>query len=169
MKRYLDLIVINLTFLTIGILLFFMVEKRIEILGVVIATGISLSLGIRQSKTENDRIFKELFNEFNTKYDVKFNDSLKSIVKLSEDKKRLNLEDESLIIDYLNFCAEEYLWKTKGRIPDEVWDSWENGMIYYLNNPLINNVFFTESMQKSSYYGLYERMEKMIPNLSIKI
>src|SRR5690606_14686160 len=103
---------------------------------------ISLSLGIRQYKTENDKLFKELFTEFNTKYDLKFNNTLEEIVKNSElDKNyQLSSENEKLIVDYLNFCAEEYLWTTKERIPKSVWKSWENGMLYYLNNPIINKV-----------------------------
>ena len=151
----------------IGIGLYFLTNERIEILGAVIATGISLSLGIRQYKTENDKIFKQLFIEFNTKYDSKFNDKLDEIVEESEKNEdyELSSENEKLIVDYLNFCAEEYLWKTKDRIPKRVWDSWENGMIYYLNKPIINKVIIKEKGQKDSYYGLFEKIEKRIKNL----
>jgi hypothetical protein len=45
----------------IEIELYFLTNERIKILGAVIATGISLSLEIRQYKTENDKIFKQLF------------------------------------------------------------------------------------------------------------
>lgn len=156
--------VINVISLILGISLYFCLKESVEILGAVIATGISLSLGIRQYKTENDKIFKELFTEFNSKYDRKFNNELETIIEnyqQAEDYK-LTQEQGKLIIDYLNFCAEEYLWKTKDRIPDEVWKSWENGMIYYLNNPLINEIFIREKGQKDSYYGLYAKIEKRI-------
>jgi hypothetical protein len=164
MKKYYDIMVINVISLTIGVSLYFCFKESVEILGAVIATGISLSLGIRQYKTENDKIFKELFTEFNSKYDRKFNNELETIVenyRQNEDYK-LTQEQGKLIIDYLNLCAEEYLWKTKDRIPDEVWKSWENGMIYYLNNPLINEIFIREKGQKDSYYGLYAKIEKRI-------
>jgi len=164
MKKYLDLISINVIFLIIGIVLYCLTNKTIEILGAIIATGISLSLGIRQYKTENDKIFKELFTEFNSKYDRKFNNELETIVENYQqiEDYKLTQEQGKLIIDYLNFCAEEYLWKTKDRIPDEVWKSWENGMIYYLNNPLINEIFIREKGQKDSYYGLYAKIEKRL-------
>lgn len=151
----------------IGIGLYFLTNERIEILGAVIATGISLSLGIRQYRTENDKIFKQLFTEFNSKYDSKFNDELEEIVKISEsvENYKLSTDNEKLIVDYLNFCAEEYLWKTKDRIPKKVWDSWENGMVYYLNKPIINSVIIKEKGQKDSYYGLFEKIEKRIKNL----
>ncbi|MHB1146864.1 MAG: hypothetical protein ACYC01_04635 [Lutibacter sp.] len=167
MKKYTDIILINLISMLIGIGLYFLTNERIEILGAVIATGISLSLGIRQYKTENDKIFKQLFTEFNSKYDSKFNDELEEIVKTSEsvENYRLSPDNEKLIVDYLNFCAEEYLWKTKDRIPKKVWDSWENGMVYYLNKPIINSVIIKEKGQKDSYYGLFEKIEKRIKNL----
>lgn len=151
----------------IGIGLYFLTNERIEILGAVIATGISLSLGIRQYKTENDKIFKQLFKEFNSKYDSKFNNKLDEIVEESEKNKdyKLSSENEKIIVDYLNFCAEEYLWKTKDRIPKKVWESWENGMIYYLNKPIINKVVIKEKRQKDSYYGLFEKIEKRLKNL----
>jgi len=167
MKKYKDIILINLISMLIGIGVYILANERIEILGAVIATGISLSLGIRQYKTENDKIFKQLFTEFNSKYDSKFNDKLEEIIETSESDKnyKLSPENKKLIVDYLNFCAEEYLWETKDRIPKKVWDSWENGMVYYLNKPLINSVIIKEKGQKDSYYGLFEKIENRIDNL----
>ena len=148
----------------IGIGFFYLTKERIEVLGAIIATGISLSLGIRQYKTENDKLFKELFTEFNSKYDKTFNNALEEIVEKSEQivNYELTPENEKLIIDYLNFCAEEYLWKTMDRIPEKVWNSWENGMIYYLNNPIIKKVITKQKGQKDSYYGLFEKIENRI-------
>lgn len=162
--KYLDLILINLCFMLIGILSFYFLGEKVEVLGAIIATGISLSLGIRQYKTENDKIFKELFTDFNSKYDLKFNSKLEEIIENSETNNNYTLlpENEKLIIEYLNFCAEEYLWKTKDRIPNNVWNSWENGMVYYLSKPIINSVVATQKSQKDSYYGLFDKIGKRI-------
>ncbi|MDO6739448.1 hypothetical protein [Wenyingzhuangia sp. 2_MG-2023] len=167
MKKYADIIFINLISMIIGILLFYFTNEKVEVLGAIIATGISLSLGTRQYKTENDKIFKELFTEFNTKYDLRFNDNLEEIIKLSElnENYQLSPENEKLIVDYLNFCAEEYLWKTKGRIPKEVWNSWENGMVYYFNKEIINKEIVKQRRQRDSYYGLFEKIEKRVENI----
>jgi hypothetical protein len=167
MKKYIDLLLINLIFLFIGIFLFFFVNKRFEIIGAVIATGISLSLGIRQYKTENDKIFKKLFVEFNSRYDEKFKKDLETIISKYEIDKNYKLDSyqQNLIVEYLNFCAEEYLWRTKDRIPNNVWKSWEAGMVYYFNNPLINEIFFQEKDQKNSYYGFFEKISKKIKKL----
>ena len=76
--------------------------------------------------------------------------------------KEINLEikenDRLLIIDYLNFCSEEYLWYDKGRIPENVWQSWENGMLYFLNLKPINQIVQSQNKQKNSYYGLFEKL-----------
>lgn len=156
MRKYLDIILINLIYLIIGIILFYLLGKRIEILVAVIATGISLSLGIRQYKTENDKIFKQLFQEFNSKYDNKFRK------KLSKIRNQNNVKNTEIVIDYFNFCAEEYLWKTKGVIPDNVWNSWEKGIVFFISNPLIKEIFVKEKEQRNSYYGWYERIEKKL-------
>lgn len=166
MKKYSDVLIINILALGIGVTLFY-VSDKVEILGAVIATGISLSIGVRQYRTENDKLFKELFKEFNTKYDIKFNEALKSIIESAESDEayKLNKTEEELIVDYLNFCAEEYLWNTKDRIPEKVWSSWENGMLYYLNKPIINQVVVREKGQKDSYYGLFEKIKDRTNNL----
>lgn len=165
-KRNQDLILINL--LTLGAILisYYFIDLRIEILGAILATGISLSLGVRQYKTENDKIFKELFQEFNHKYDVKFNNKLNQIDALIQSNKEVILgeDDVILMIDYLNLCSEEYLWYTKGRIPDIVWTSWENGMIYFFNLPPINDIIISQNSQKTSYYGLFDKIDKRVRN-----
>ncbi len=161
MKKYLDIIMINISSLAVGIFLYYLTKEKTDLLAAVLAIGISLSLGMRQYRTENDKIFKELFFELNNKYDVKFNNKLSEMIENSESNSefKLSSKDENLIIDYLNFCAEEYLWKTKDRIPDSVWNSWENGMVYYMNKPIINQVILKEIEQKNSYYGLFDKIE----------
>ena len=126
----------------IGIGIYFLTNEKIEILGAVIATGISLSLGIRQYKTENDKILKELFIEFNTKYDFQGN--------------------EKLIVDYLNSCTEEYLWKTKDRIPKEVWQSWKNAPITTNcpERPAHIGPCFNYSISVDAKYKLWFLLEK---------
>jgi hypothetical protein len=155
---YFDFFVVILSLIT-AILLYKLLNVKIEVLGAIIATGISLSFGIRQYKIENDKMFKELFQEFNLKYDKKFNKTLNKIDKkikrdlsVSIDKKR------DLIIDYINFCSEEYLWYKKKRIPLDVWTSWKKGMLYFLNLPPIKEIVLEQYCQKDSYYGLFDEL-----------
>ena len=165
-KRNQDLILINLLTLVAILISNYFTDLKIEILGAILAAGISLSFGVRQYKIENDKIFKELFQEFNSKYDAKFNNKLNQVDAFikSNIEVKLDEDDVILVIDYLNFCSEEYLWYTKGRIPDVVWTSWENGMIYFFNLPPINDIIKSQNSQKKSYYGLFDKTSKRIEN-----
>ena len=164
MRRNYDIIVINVLALAIGIILYDLLEKKIEILAATIATGISLALGIRNYNTENDKLFKELFSEFNLKYAENFNDKLLEIVKKYNENNAYKLvgDEEMFVIEYLNFCSEEYLWYSKNRIPKIVWESWENGMIYFLCKPPICSVCNKEMKQKDSYYKFFEKIERRL-------
>lgn len=163
MKKYSDIYLISAIAIVIAIFLYYILEEKPEIPVAIIATGISISFGIRQSMIENDKIFKELFISFNQKYDEKFNNSLNEIVaKSKENEGNLNDIEVKLVIDYLNFCAEEYLWYSKGRIDESVWQSWENGMKYYLCNSLILPFVIKERKQKDSYYGLFEKLKFIV-------
>lgn len=161
MKKNADLFFINTIFIGFALLIYYHLKEKSEIPIAIIATGISISFWIRQSKIENDKIFKELFISFNQKYDKKFNNLLNEIVAKNTENKEYKLlpSEVKLIIDYLNFCAEEYLWYSKGRIDESVWRSWENGMRYYLSNLSILPFVIKEKKQKDSYYGLFEKLK----------
>ena len=149
-KRHWDIITINILGLVVGVLLFFILNKEIEILAAVLATSISLSLGIRSYNIEDDRIFMELFQSFNERYDNKFNDILNS---------GETTIDRRIVVDYLNLCAEEYLWYQKKRIPLDVWTAWKNGMQYHFKKTHIRQVVMEEAEYKDSYYGLFNEIK----------
>lgn len=114
--------------------------------------------GLLKQWSESDKLFKELFSEFTQRYDEKYNDLLNEIS--SSQQKVLDKCERNLIIDYLNFCAEEYLWYSKGRIGKRIWDAWKVGIIYNLMLPPVRAVY-EEEMQfdkRRSYYGLYEEL-----------
>ena len=114
---------------------------------------ITFLIGFYNYEIVSDKLFKELFQEFNKKYDKKFNERLNQIV----DKKEFVDTDKSLVVDYLNFCAEEYLWKKKGRIDKIVWLSWRIGMNYYFKDDNIKSVALEEIKNNNdSYYGFFD-------------
>jgi hypothetical protein len=158
-KKNLDLLVINSCSLILGIALYY-ITCKIELAIALIAGGFTFAFGIRQYEMENDRIFKELFTAFNLKYDEKFNDTLNSIdIEFKNNSAyRVNEKDTKLIIDYLNLCAEEFLWFKKGRISDEVWSAWKSGMSYFLSLGPIVEIVKNESKLDLSYYGLFKEL-----------
>jgi hypothetical protein len=161
MKKYADIFLINIISIIIGVITYCFLGEKPEIPIAIIATGISISFGIRQYKIENDKMFKELFTFFNQKYDERFNNTLNLIDIESNKDINFQLSEEMIYFlnDYLNLCAEEYLWYKKGRIDESVWKSWENGMKYYLNIPSIKGFVKEQNLQKDSYYGLFEKLK----------
>jgi hypothetical protein len=160
-KKHPDLLFINGISIIISLVIYSQFEKKPEIPIAIIATGISITFGLRQYNIENDKIFKELFSSFNQKYDEKFNNTLNFIDNESAKNKNFQLSDIMIFTlnDYLNLCAEEYLWYKKGRIEEDVWKSWQNGMKYYLNIPCIKKFIEEQKNQKDSYYGLFEKLK----------
>lgn len=122
------------------------------------ALGVSWFYSHRTNKLEGDKMMKELFTEFNQRYD-KLNDSLVWIEKEGLSLKDLNKEKYKLqrqaTIDFFNLCAEEFYWNQKGRVDPKVWKAWSSGMNYWVNEvSAIRELWESEiaSNGKLSYY-----------------
>jgi hypothetical protein len=103
---------------------------------------------LNQQYIEKARFFKELFSEFNNRYDKK-NNKLLAILKTKEPL----IEDQKiLLIDYFNLCAEEYMFHEAGYIDDRVWYAWCNGMKQFGKDPRISELWQQE-LKTNSYYG----------------
>jgi hypothetical protein len=159
-KKHPDLLFINGLSIIISLVIYCQFDKKPEIPIAIIATGISITFGLRQYNIENDKMFKELFSSFNQKYDENFNNILNFIESQNFKDENFKLTEEMIFTlnDYLNLCAEEFLWYKKGRIDEDVWKSWENGMKYYFDIPVIKDFVKKQSNQKDSYYGLFETL-----------
>jgi len=119
------------------------------------ATIITIYISIINYYQTSDKFFKELFTDFNQRYD-KMNNFLNQI----KDNDVLSPDDRQRVIDYLNLCAEEFMWVQKGRLPEDIWESWKNGIQFHLRKDSIRKVFDEErSLWKSSYYGFFDGIE----------
>ncbi|MFT5970606.1 MAG: hypothetical protein ACI8ZO_001120 [Flavobacteriales bacterium] len=126
------------------------------LLGVVL----SFYFGSIKQTADNDKLFKELFQEFNSRYDKTFNDLINELRK--DTSRELNRADENLVIDYFNLCAEEYLWRSKNRIPKKVWVAWKAGILGNLEIIQIKKLYEEQikiKWVKESYYGLVEELD----------
>lgn len=107
-----------------------------------------------------DKMNKELFKEFNERYE-KLNNYLYQIaqefstIELLE-KAQNSKELQQKVIDYFSLCAEEFYWyHHKNRIGTLIWKSWQSGMNYWYNEvPAIKSLWEEEvkSNGKESYY-----------------
>lgn len=113
----------------------------------VLAALMSVAFFVQQQKLAELQLFKQLFVEFNQRYD-KLNEPLQRILVsgLKSD------QDRMAALDYFNLCAEEYLFFVEGYIDDRVWRAWSNGMRTYFECPAIGDLWRNEQ-KSNSYYG----------------
>jgi|SRR5690606_10914555 len=111
-------------------------------------------------KLANNRMMKELFTEFNQRYD-NINNRLSNISKLSivlweADKDEKN---KSLIygdvIDFFNICSEEYYWYKEGRLDPKIWNAWHKGMNDIYNRSKIIQMLWEEECKNEGYKSYY--------------
>ena len=109
---------------------------------------------------ENDRMMKELFTEFNKRYDL-INGRIDDISKFSledwkELKKKKKISFTHTIYDFFNLCAEEYYWYQKDRVDKKVWESWSSGMNKIYNSSDVIKMIWDEECKDEkgikSYY-----------------
>lgn len=105
---------------------------------------------VQKQRLEEVQLFKELFKEFNERYD-KLNEALNQICE-GDDKQELTSDQINTLYDYFNLCGEEYLYYKEGYIYPEVWRAWSNGMKIFFQNKRIRGVWEKEC-RTDSYYG----------------
>ena len=135
--------------LGIGADLVFRIGQRTSLVGSIIAAALGFCYFAQQQKLAEMRLFKELFTEFNRRYDD-LNDRLRQIAisDIPPDETA-----RQTIVDYYNLCGEQYLFFTEGYIHREAWRSWCAGMLCYFEREPFRSVWDEESAT-NSYYGL---------------
>lgn len=124
-----------------------------ESVSTVVSVGgtlLSIIYFLQKQKIEELRVFRELFKEFNDRYD-RLNEHLDAILK--SERIELLSEEKNILIDYFNLCGEEYLYFRKGYIDPVIWSAWENGMKSIFSNSKVRSFWECEK-KTESYYGL---------------
>lgn len=116
----------------------------------IIGAAISLIYIIEKQQLDEAQLFRQLFTDFNSRYD-KMNEGLNRLLDKNEG---FTKEDEDLLNDYFNLCGEEYLYYRNGYIYPEVWESWVKGMHYYYSKDSRIGNLWDKELANDSYYGL---------------
>lgn len=137
----------------IFVLLFVFGPLEWEVLKVCVAGIGVFAFGVQKQHVEEVRLFRELFKEFNERYD-KQNEKLNRIYcEKLPDSTPFDSDQIDTLYNYFNLCGEEYLYFQKGFIYSETWQSWKNGMKFFRQNPRIKKLW-DEELRNGSYYGL---------------
>jgi hypothetical protein len=121
----------------------------------------TLYLGLVKYWVDSDAIFKSLFKDFNERFDL-LNEDLNKIAEGKDLTGKYSVNQ--VLQNYLNLCAEEYYWVTKGRISKTVWTSWSAGIRYYLKVPVIKQYFEEQQPYDDSYYGFLKTFKVLKQN-----
>lgn len=141
-------------------------------IGTIILAIVASCLAYRHNKLtrelSNDNLEKQLFSEFNARYD-NLNDIILFVLNFTEEDikkyKESTYEDmfgvytkayiKFKINDYFNLCSEEYYWYSKKRIDDRIWNAWEKGMTDIFNKSEIISNQWEEEIQNDGWKSFY--------------
>jgi hypothetical protein len=135
--------------LGIGLVAIFHTDQTASLVGSIIAAALGLCYFAQQQKLAEISLFKDLFTEFNRRYDS-MNESLRQIANSG---KPPDEAAHQAIIDYCNLCGEEYLFFAEGYIHREAWRPWCAGMLWYFEREPFRSIWDEEHATRS-YYGL---------------
>jgi hypothetical protein len=116
-----------------------------EVLAAMFAACWGVVYFLRQQHLEEARFFRELFTEFNRRYD-RLNETL--LQSLNDERPF----DEQKFVDYFNLCAEEWLYYKAGYVYELVWQAWHRGMRQFGRDSRVAELWRRER-QTESYYG----------------
>jgi hypothetical protein len=142
-------------FLALSVLAFTLWAKFLpghppEVLLSGLATIAGFTYFLYRQHLDETRLFKELFVEFNARYD-KLCEGLNTIL-FGQCNDRLSAKERDLLFGFFNLCAEEFFFYNIGYIDRHVWEAWSRGMSVFFQNERIRALWDAES-KTSSYYG----------------
>jgi hypothetical protein len=111
----------------------------------------TLAYTVQKQELEESKLFRELFCDFNGRYD-RMDLQLNQILRENDKEKALSPEQKDTLNRYFNLCAEEFLYFRKGYIDPRVWDAWIKGMAIYCQDPRIQKLWAKE-LETDAYYG----------------
>lgn len=134
---------------SVGAVFEFTTADKVTLIGSITVVALGFCYFAQQQKLAETSLFKDLFTDFNQRYDG-LNDCL---AKIGVSDGQLEPADRQTIVNYFNLCAEEYLFFSEGYIHPAAWRSWCTGMLWYFNREPFRSVWRQES-ETDSYYGL---------------
>lgn len=125
------------------------IDAKAEVLVSFVALVLGLCYFAQRQGLDEMRLFKELFVEFNARY----NDLNDDLLDIRDGRMEDAAKARKKLIDYFNLCAEECLFFRHGHIHENVWRAWCRGMLFFIESDNIRATWNSE-MQQGSYYGL---------------
>jgi hypothetical protein len=149
-RRWYPLIFLIGFAIAIAAWLSFPAVHRPELLASAIGGVAGFTYFLYRQHLDEAKLFKQLFAEFNARYDA-LNDDLNMIL-FGPPEASLSADEREHLFSYFNLCAEEYLFYKAGYIDRRVWESWYRGMKVFFTHPHIQ-ALWEQDCKADSYYG----------------
>jgi hypothetical protein len=128
----------------------FAADHRPELLLTAIGGIAGFTYFLYRQNLDETKLFKELFVEFNARYDA-LSDDLNAILR-GPTEGSLSADEQEHLFSFFNLCAEEYFFFKAGYIDRHVWGSWRRGMNVFFKHPRIQ-ALWDQDCKADSYYG----------------
>ena len=151
-RRWFPFIFLGSSVAVVALLYRLPVEHRPELFLSSIAVIAGFCYFLYGQHLNETKLFKELFVEFNARYD-KLNDGLNRIL-VGPKQGDLSENEREFVFRYFNLCAEEYVFYRAGYIDEYVWQSWCRGMNTFFRHARIRDLWDTDCTT-DSYYGFH--------------
>lgn len=158
-SRYPWIFLVLAVALNAGVYLLVPQAKALELYLPVTAAVAGFVYFLYSQHHQDTQLFVNLFKEFNARYDS-LNEKLNAIV--ARESADLSAEERTVLFDYFNLCAEEYLFYKSGYIDQDVWRSWLAGMKYFARNAAVRS-FWESDLNSNSYYGFSVTLFDAVP------
>jgi hypothetical protein len=149
-RRWYPLIFLIGSATVIAVWLRFTAGRQPELLISGVGGVAAFSYFLYKQHLDETKLFKELFAEFNARYDA-LNDDLNAIL-FGPPEGLLSADEREHLFSYFNLCAEEYFFFKAGYIDGSVWESWFRGMEVFFKHPRIQ-ALWEQDCKADSYYG----------------
>jgi hypothetical protein len=112
----------------------------------------------QQTRTAEHQLFISVARDVQERYSKLY----PILASLPQSVEQLSDEQRQAISQYANLCAEEYLWKQKGIVQQEIWDVWEFAIADKFTYTIIGEVW-KQNLRKDKYYrGFAEFIEGIL-------
>jgi hypothetical protein len=149
-RRFYPLLFLIFITVVIAAWLRFAAGHRAEILISAIGGVAGLTYFLYRQHLDETKLFKELFVEFNSRYDA-LSDGL-NVILFGPTEGLLSADEREQLFGFFNLCAEEFFFYKAGYIDQHVWESWYRGMGVFFKHPRIL-ALWEQDCKADSYYG----------------
>jgi hypothetical protein len=125
----------------------------------LISLAVTFWFGQRETRIADHQLFISVARDVHERYSRLY-PVLASLPK--QHITQLTDEQQQAISQYVNLCAEEYLWKQKGIVQREIWEVWEQAIRAKFSHPVIRAAWKQNYRNDKYYKGFVEFIDEMV-------